>query len=86
MDPQFQSELTAAILTLTPGIVLLALVAVLGLLMLLEKAGILASLSGTRSHPATTTATTTATTQAATPEAPTATPAEPAADPTTKTP
>ncbi len=82
MDPQFQSELTAAILTLTPGIVLLALVAVLGLLMLLEKAGILASLSGTRSHPATTTATT----PAATPEAPTATPAEPAADPTTKTP
>ncbi len=47
MDPQFQSELTAAILTLTPGMILLALVALVGLLMLLEKAGILASFSGT---------------------------------------
>jgi len=47
MDPQFQSELTAAILTLTPGMILLALVALVGLLMLLEKVGILASFSGT---------------------------------------
>lgn len=42
MDPQFQSELTLAIVTLAPGIALLSLLALGGLLMLLEKSGILA--------------------------------------------